>query len=136
MKPEETLPAPTPLKLESIGLKFKDESTEEFKSIVTGYFSVFAEPSGRKGDGFSFGNKCINCGEHLMGMLGTFQWSICYGEFRCSKCGWPGRGCHSVKDKAGEELFSFGDSCAPVALQYLPEFVTRQAESEEAKENE
>ena len=114
-----------PINLDSIGLEFTDDATEDFKATVQRYFSVFAEPSKERGDGFLFGIRCINCGEYLTGMLGTFTWSICHGEFKCGKCGWPGRGCHYIKDTNGEELFSFGSSMAPVALQYLPEFVSK-----------
>lgn len=125
------LPVPTKLNLSTIGLEFKEGAPDDFKAIVLDYFSIFAEPSGKQGDGFVFGNRCIDCGEFLTGMLGTFQWDLCYGEFRCGKCRWPGRGCHSVKDRSGSELFSFGDSNAPVALQYLPEFVTQRKTDDE-----
>ena len=112
--------APVACQPGDVGLKFTDQASDHFKQTVTDYFKTFAKPSGAQGNGFMLGHRCIKCGEHLTGMLGTFRWDfLCYGEFRCGKCSWPGRGCHSIKDSAGEELLSIGG----LPLQYMPEFV-------------
>lgn len=47
---------------------------------------------------------CPMCGRALSGFFGTFEWTIRHGEGRCTKCGYPARGIHYVKDEDGNEV--------------------------------
>lgn len=53
---------------------------------------------------------CVCCGSIIAGggtmglLLGaTFQWALAHGEFKCGKCGWPGRLYHYLKAEDGSE---------------------------------
>lgn len=70
-------------------------------------------------------NKCPGCERRLGGLLGSFQWGLCWGEGRCSNCGWPCRGYHSPKDDEGQEIFT---SPLALLLPYHPECVAERSQ--------
>ena len=112
----------------ALGINISADSPPELRQLIESYLDNFAEPSGKSGGGFVFGNKCLSCDSPLTGMLGTFRWDLCWGEFRCGKCGWPGRAHHSIKDESGE-VVGFNN----VALQYHPDYVeTKPVDDEDA----
>lgn len=87
------------------------EAKENFIKIINKYLRIFVADK-----------KCINCGEDLSGIFGTFEWGIVHGEGSCSNCGYPARAKHYIKAKKlvvddKEE----GELILPFVLQYHPD---------------
>lgn len=107
-----------------LGVTLKGEGSPEGRAIIEDidkYLAVFAKPIERGGspEGFVLGkHACLKCGSALDGMLGSFQWGLAHGEGTCSKCGWPARMYHWIKDREGKELFT---SRISLILQYHPD---------------
>ncbi len=100
------------LKVEEI-FSLLPAAKEKDRELIQFYAHTFAQPSEE--------NECLECGERLGGMMGSFRWGICHGEGICSNCGWPARAYHNPKTKEGEEVTGFFECI----LQYHPDFVTK-----------
>jgi hypothetical protein len=96
---------------DAIGISGETAATTK----IDAYFNVFAVPND---------NKCLSCGAHIGGLLGAFTWDICWGEWRCSVCGYPGRAHHRIRVLAvePEEPDVQIDN---LPLQYHPRYVER-----------
>jgi hypothetical protein len=103
-----------------IGLSLTGEGAQPLVDAINKYLADFAKPIAREGGGFLIGKHvCLKCGEALDGALGTFQWGLVWGEGACSKCDWPARGYHAIKDDTGD-IF---EEPLPIILQYHPSVV-------------
>jgi len=64
--------------------------------------------------------KCLRCGSQQEGVRvvllgGGFTWGLAHGEGHCSKCGWPARMYHEIRNPEGELVAGF-----TLLLQYHP----------------
>lgn len=109
-----------------------DDVPPEIIEVLDRYFEPFAAlpmKVGEDGEKSVGEIKCVECGAvqnpgmmgFLVGNLG-FQWGLAHGEGRCSKCGWPARAMHYVKDPEGHEFVTLRH----FVIQYHPDFVTRR----------
>lgn len=107
----------------------KSDTSPEIIKALDEYFAPFAQPPGETKDGkfhVKDGHPCLKCGEALTGLAsmligsGGFRWGLAHGEGNCSKCGWPARMYHFIKDDKGEELMTVRG----FLLQYHPDAVT------------
>ena len=110
--------------IDDIGMSITGEDSQPIVEAINEYLSIFAKPVKREGGGNCVmgSYECLNCGEPLGGLLGTFQWGLCHGEGTCT-CGWPCRAYHRPKDNEGEELFN---GPIQLILQYHPSGVTKR----------
>lgn len=59
--------------------------------------------------------RCICCGASIGGVFGSFTYGYAHGEGFCSKCSYPCRANHYIKDDNGKEILKF-----EAILQYHP----------------
>lgn len=107
-------------------VKAAEDTPAETIAALDEYFAPFAAiPFEGEGENRQVGKiECVKCGTiqnpGLMGLIvGGFEWGLAHGEGRCSKCGWPARAHHWVKDASGETFLTLRG----FVVQYHPDFV-------------
>jgi hypothetical protein len=96
----------------------KGDCDAETRQLIENYLEPFAKPADE--------GKCLKCGTVQGGLmaaiLGGFTYGLQHGEGRCSKCHWPARANHYLKDKDGK-----GFGSMRIILQYHPDYVKEAA---------
>lgn len=111
-----------------LGMEITGEDAPPIVEAINQYLSQFAKPVRREGgNNFSGSINCLNCGEILSGLIGTFTWGIAHGEAECGNCGWPCRAYHDIKQD-GESVFN---RPLDTILQYHPSKVNVRGKKDE-----
>lgn len=88
---------------------------------VNNYLKIFAAPIEHRDpkDNKFLWLDCLNCGQALTGLFGSFEYTIRHGEGACSVCGYPGRADHYIEHEG------FKLAIRKRVLQYHPSELKR-----------
>lgn len=92
----------------------------EIIKYVNEYLKVFLAPIEKLDEkGQLLHIECVNCGEALGGLFGTFTWGLAHGEGYCSNCGYPARAKHFLEHEGWKFTMNR-------ILQYHPSVLKRK----------
>lgn len=110
-----------------------DQKAIDFIADLDAYLHKFAAPSKRNWNSTTVVWDCLNCGQMLTGLVGSFQWGIANGIGECGNCHWPCQALHRPVDRDGKEMFT---DVVKWVLQAHPDEVQtrRELEAEQSSE--